>query len=96
MSFGRTPGFLGGELPDPHLRADGWSVELELSTNYSRLILAAERLARAPGPQRMLIVSHHNIDRAVQALRLVGLNAWVRTLWGDDGCYVRADWPADC
>lgn len=96
MSFGRTRLSLTSPLPDPRPATDGWSIEVELSPNYSRLLLAAERLAQAPGPHRMLLVSHHNIDRAIQALRAAGTSGWVRTLWGDDGCFVRADWPGDC
>ena len=93
MNFARSHTSYASALPDPHLQTAGWSVETELSSNYSRLLLAAQRLKDAPGPHRMLLVSHHNIDRAEAALRALGLSAWLRTLWGDEGGYVRADWP---
>lgn len=81
--------------PDPGLHPEDWAIEEEFSATYCRLLLAAERLRASPRPLKLLRVSHHNRRAAADALRRVGVSAWLVTPWRDDAGFFGADDPLD-
>ena len=81
--------------PDPSLHPEDWAIEEEFSATYCRLVLAAERLRASPRPLKLLRVSHHNRRAAADALRRVGVAAWLVTPWRDDAGFFGADDPLE-
>lgn len=81
--------------PDPGLHPEDWAIEEEFSATFCRLLLAAERLRASPRPLKLLRVSHHNRRAAAEALRRVGVSAWLVTPWRDDAGFFSVEDPLD-
>lgn len=72
------------------LSANGrWATEVELSGDFGRLLIAAERLAESRALQCVLQVPHGQMRLAAVALRRAGVSAWVRNIPGTEEFFVR-------
>ena len=93
----RSAGFGGQvEVPLPSgrrldaLSRNGvWGTEVETSGSFARLLLAAARLRESGVPQKVLKVPQRHMGIAAAALRVAGVSARVRNMYGTKGFRVR-------
>jgi hypothetical protein len=72
------------------LSFDGrWATEVELSSDFGRLMIAARRLSESGAAQKVLRVPRRDMRMAAAALRHSGVSAWVRDVNWSDEFFVR-------